>query len=84
MQRIVLSPSHSQSTFRNSLPFRTWHRSLKKTAHDHAARILWINTLPLDVTSKQGISLITELFSGPAVGQETECLPTPTLSDRDS
>ena len=28
----VLSPSNSQSSFRNSLPSRRWHRSLKKTA----------------------------------------------------
>ena len=37
----------------------------KENCHDHAFRILWINTLPLDVTSNQRISLVTELLPDP-------------------
>src|SRR5271166_2839757 len=59
----VLSSSNSRSTFRNSLP----------------SGILWVNALPLDVTSKQRISLVTELLPRPAVGQETGCHPCSTL-----
>jgi hypothetical protein len=59
---------------------------LKENCHDHAFRILWVNTLPLEVTSKQRISLVTELLPRPAVGHETGCHPLlhPALSDRDA
>ena len=58
----------------------------KENCHDHAFRILWVNALPLDVTSKQRISLVTELLPPTRSGTRNwmPSLLHPTLSDRDA